>query len=168
MVIGALGVLWLTTIHLRVQRAGRYAMGAVDLLFVGCALSGLIIYFYFLERILPLDATFFYRVTLYCAIAVLTFGVGVVTSALSDKLERTVGGEEWPLILLLIAGIVIAIASSLPGEGFRFSGMNVVLHLVANIGAGVVGVGYESRVSFIARQRGNAKAKAEHSAASAE
>lgn len=166
-VIGVLGVLWLTTIHFRVQRAGRYAIGAVDLLFAGCALCGLIVYFYFLERILPLDSTFFYRVALFCSIAVLTFGVGVVTSALSEKLEMSVGGEVWPLIVLLIAGIVIAFASSLPGEGFRFSGMNVVLHLVANIGAGVVGVGYESRVSYIARLRDTEAAKAEHPTAGA-
>jgi hypothetical protein len=167
-VIGALGVLWLATIHVRVQQTGRYALGALDLLFAGCALGGLIVYFYFLERILPLNATFFYRVALYCSVAVLTFGVSVAASALSDKLERTVGGEVWPVVLLLIGGIVIAIATSVQGEGFCFSGMNVVLHLVANLGAVVMGVAYEGRVSFIARQRDNAKAKAEHAAASAE
>lgn len=167
-VTGALGVLWLMTIHLRVQRSGRYALGTLDVLFSGCALGGLIVYFFFLDRILPLSATFFYRVALYCSVAVLTFGVSVAASALSDKLERTVGGEEWPVVLLLIGGIVIAIGTSKQGEGFCFSGMNVVLHLVANLGAAVMGIAYEGRVSFIARQRDNAKAKAEQAAASAE
>ena len=167
-VVGALGVLWLTTIHLRVQRTGRYAAGFVDLLFTGCALGGLVGYFYFLDRVLPVDATFFYRVVLYCAIAVLTFGVSAAASAVSGPLEKSVGiGEEWPFVLILIGGLFIGLGTGVQGEGFRFSGINVVLHLSANFGAAVMGIAYEGRVSTIARQGDKAKATAEQAAAGA-
>jgi hypothetical protein len=164
-VIGALGVSWLTIIHLRVQRTGRYSAGLIDILFVGYALGGIAAYFYFIDQVLPLDATFFYRMALYCAIAVLSFGVGGAASALSEKLEHSIGGEEWPFIVLLIGGIAVGLATGIQGEGFRFSGINIVLHLCANLGAAAIGIGYEGRVSYIVGKRDKAQAAAEKVAA---
>lgn len=166
--VGVLGTSWITLIHLRVQRTGRYVLTAIDAILAVCAVGLLAVYFCYLELVLPLDVTFFYRVSLYCAIATMVFGVGVWASALAEKLEPGMHeAEVWMLLLLFIGGVVAGIASASIGEGFGFSGMNAVLHVFANVGAAAMGVGYQCRVAFQARQRSIARAKAEQAEASA-
>lgn len=137
---GALGVVWLISIHLRVRRAGTFVGSVLDGALTLLALGLLVVYFVYEDQVLPLHASFFYRVALYSAISVPSLGV-VVAFWSFDKRLPTVAAEEGGLLFFTaVAMLAVAVATGQHGAEqdaafFSYRVLNAVLHLVATFGA---------------------------------
>jgi hypothetical protein len=148
---GAVGVFWLTHIYLRVSKTGHYRVRPlVDAPMFLMTAWLLVIYFSYFEKTLPLDATFFSRVALYCAISPVVFSLTVSLGYLSKVAQAKHEKEmEEPWVILFLISLVLTVVCGVV-TGFRGSDStvpflsyqltNAVLHLLANIGGFTMGV----------------------------
>jgi len=154
-ITGALGTVWLTGIYLRVYRVGSYAPALNDMLLGVLAVSLSVLYFTRLDIVAPLNAGLLYRLALYCSIALMVFGVTVLLLYYADHLAKTgAGGTKGLTALTLIAFVVAGLASG--GIGWqhaviRYQLLNAGLHILTNVGAFCVGLGFYSEVTCHAR-----------------
>jgi uncharacterized integral membrane protein len=147
---GAVGVFWLTHIYLRVSKTGHYRVRPlVDAPMLLLTAWLLVIYFSYFEKTLPLDATFFSRVALYCAISPVVFSLTVSLGYLSkvnstNEKERHDGWMTLFVISLVLTVVCAIITGFRGGESpvsfWSYQLPNAVLHLLANIGGFAMGM----------------------------
>jgi len=151
-VTGTVGVLWLTTNYLRIHRTGQRTASVGDACFAGLALILFVIYYAFPDLTLPVTASFFYRLSLYCAISVVVFGVSVLFGHVDVWLEKQ--AKELSEVFILVALFVLlfsGLATSVPditnNALIGFKVVNVALHLGANFGAFAMAALYQGAVA---------------------
>ena len=150
----ALGVLWLTDIYRRVQKTGRYSSRITDGILGLASIYLLVIYFAYSDDVLPLHASFFARVALYCSVSLVVFCFMVNCShrarLFREKARRNVDefpGNELVFVISCVVCLFSCIATALHGgadDSFvTFLGyqlVNALLHLLANFGGLLMGV----------------------------
>ncbi|KVP98007.1 hypothetical protein WJ96_05400 [Burkholderia ubonensis] len=155
-VTGALGVLWLTRTYLRVRRTGRYTPGRIDVVMAVVFLGLLGVYFVYQEQALPLQASFFNRVALFCAFAVMMFSFSLVMAHWEDALEAKESNIS-PIGITLFGCLVAGIATG--GHGgdvasvsfWAFQLPNALLHLLASFGGLAMGIWFYEEVRKLSK-----------------
>ena len=136
-VLGAFSVLGLINLYWGSCRTGEYAPGVVDVLLALISAMLFFVLYVYQDQVLPYSSSFFHRVSVFSAWALLM----VPFTALIDYLEDNLGdGGVVGIFVLVCAGSAVATGahgSSMPSVPlFSFQVMNGVMQLVANF-AGV-------------------------------
>lgn len=146
-VVGALAVLSLVNIHFVSCRSGEYQPGPLDILLALMAAWLFGVFYAYQDRTMPFNSSFFYRVSIFSAWAVVAVGVSGLLSYLADKLDD----EVYLGAILVFFGSAIGTgmhgAQDATVPWFSFQVVNGVLQLVANFGGLVVWLIYEEQMS---------------------
>lgn len=135
--LGALAVLGLIHLYWVSCRSGDYVLGPVAVLLALLSVMLFFVHYSYMDKTLPYSSSFFHRVSVFSAWALLM----VPFTALIDYLEDNLGdGGVAGIFVLVCAGSAVATGaygSSMPSVPlFSFQVMNGVMQLVANF-AGV-------------------------------
>lgn len=156
----ALGVLWLNVIYRRVRKTGRYSSRIADCGLTVVSVYLLVVYFAYADEVLPLQASFFARVALYCSISLVVFCFMVHrTHQAKLFVEKPKARRDDELAFDEVAFGVSALVCLISGIASGFHGgdvtvasffgyrlLNAVLHLLANFGGMLMGVWFVEEV----------------------
>lgn len=151
-VTGTVGAVWLVRIQQCVNKVGEYRADNIDVGLFLVAFALFIIYFAYVDQVLPPKAGVFYRVALFSVIAMPIFGLTALWHGSSPEL---VG-------LMLIVGVgAVGVTAILSTEDLRtgvtYPALNPVLHLLSLIGGSVMGRWFEAEVTKLKRASNKAK-----------
>jgi hypothetical protein len=156
-ITGAVGVCWLTHTYFRIRRLGTYrASGFVDSLMAVASLWLLVIYIPYEDKTLPLHASFFSRLALFCAISPVVFCwmvlVGYLANINSEREKDMHDGWMTVFIVSLLGSVAVGIVTGFRGGSdtdvsfIAYQAPNAVLHLLANLGGIAMGMWFLSEV----------------------
>lgn len=151
-VTGAVGTVWLVRIQQCVSNGGEYRADTIEVGLFLVAFALFIIYFAYVNQVLPPKAGVFYRVALFSVIAMLIFGLTVLWHGPYPEL---VG-------LMLVIGVgAVGVTAILSTEDLRtgvtYPALNPVLHLLSLIGGSVMGRRFDAEVTKLKRAALKAK-----------
>jgi len=159
---GAVGVLWLTQIYLRVNRTGRVQPGKVDGFMLVLATWLYAVYWLYMGTTVTVNASFYARLALYSAISTVVFSLTVVLAWRADAMGNEKSGradakaaEEnmGPFLFSLLLSSVSGLATGFyDGDDasvsiWTYQIPNALLHLGANAGGIVMALWFVSLVS---------------------
>lgn len=164
----ALGVLWLTDIYRRVRKTGRYSSRIADRVMTVASVYLLVVYFAYTDEVLPLQASFFARMALYCSISLVVFCFMVNRTHQSEffvekpktKRDDELKFGELAFCASILVCLISGIASGFHGGDipsvsfFAYQLLNAVLHLLANFGGLLMGVWFIEEVQKVAAGEG--------------
>ncbi|KVP17033.1 hypothetical protein [Burkholderia ubonensis] len=157
-VVGAFGVLWLTAIYFRARRTRQYKPRVFDRLMAVLSVGLFYVYYAHQDQVLPFQASFFSRLALYCAIAVVSFCVILLVADKESALEAAGSDENGgSFFFALLIGAASAFATAFHGGdvaavsfwGFQLP--NAILHFIANFGGLAMGIWFYEEVAKLTK-----------------